>query len=113
MKTTQKEASQELAAVQKTSPFPLVNSLRQRRIVEIVGGHVHHPDIPDSRRFAAGDVKNILGNNRFLRGLDLSRRQVHLWLVNGNYAGFAAGGPLLHGMKNDTRNQVQERRASW
>jgi len=48
MKTTKKEAHKELGEVQKASPFLRPNFLLHRWIIEIVGGHVNHPDIPDS-----------------------------------------------------------------
>lgn len=56
MKTTKKEAPKELGAVQKAPPFLWANCLRHRRIEEIVGGHVNHPDIPYRGQFAAGAV---------------------------------------------------------
>ncbi|KUO77453.1 MAG: hypothetical protein APF81_04785 [Desulfosporosinus sp. BRH_c37] len=92
MKTTKKEASKELDAVQKAPPFLCSNSLRHRWIVEIVGGHINHPDIPYRSQFATGAVKNILGYNCFHHGLGLRQRQVLPRLGDGNNEGFAAGG---------------------
>ena len=92
MKTTKNEAPKELGAVQKAPPFLWANCLRHRRIVEIVGGHVNHPDIPYRGQFAAGAVKNILRYNRFHHSLGLRQCQVLPRLWDGNNEGFAAGG---------------------
>jgi len=62
------------------------------RIVEIVGGHIDHPDISYRSQFAAGTVNNILGYNRFHHSLGLRQRQVLPRLWDGNNEGFAAGG---------------------
>lgn len=77
---------------QKAPPFLWADCLRYRWIIEIVCGHVNHPDIPYRGQFAAEAVKNILGNNRFHHGLGLSQRQVRPRLGDGNNEGFAAGG---------------------
>jgi len=89
---TKKEVPKELSAVRKAPPFLSVNCLRHRRIVEIVSGHVNHPDISYRGQFTAGAVKNILSYDRFHHCLGLRQCQVLPRLLNGNNEGFAASG---------------------
>ncbi|MGC7871340.1 hypothetical protein ACPUYX_07380 [Desulfosporosinus sp. SYSU MS00001] len=50
-----KKAPFELSSVQKAPFFLWANRLCHRRIVEIVGGHIDHPDIPYRGQLVANE----------------------------------------------------------